>query len=155
MDVQCQYDVFQYVLVCFFSVCVAMVLRDMYMGLEQIRPYVPTLNQHLAEYLLLGGTPKVVNEYLVSGLVKEGIFKTRLDVIMGDLQFMNRSENTFKQLACSAVKVAGSTSSWKSLQKDADICSPTTVASYVDTPQNMLILSVFHQYDIESKRRLY
>ena len=128
---------------------------DMNMGIEQLRPYVPTLNQYLIEYLLTGGTPRVVNEYLDSGLVKEGTFKTYLDAMKSDLKSLNRSENTFKQLASSAVKVAGSTSSWKSLQKGTDIGSPGTVSSYVNTLQNMFILSVFYQYSIVSKRGLY
>ena len=128
---------------------------DMDMGIEQLCPYVPTLNRYLGEYLLTGGTPRVVNEYLDSGLVGEGTFKTYLDAIVGDLESTNRSENTLKQLAGSAVKVAGSTSSWKSLQKGTDIGSPATVSSYVDMLQNMFILSVFYQYSTESKRGLY
>ena len=128
---------------------------DMDMGIEQLRPYIPTLNRYLREYLLTGGTPRVVNEYLGSGMVEEGTFKTYLDAIVGDLESLNRSENTLKQLARSAVKVAGSTSSWKSLQKGTDIGSPATVSSYVNTLQNMFILSVFYQYNIESKRGLY
>ena len=128
---------------------------DLDMGIEQLRPYVPTLNRYLNEYLLTGGTPRVVNEYLGSGLIEEDTFRTYLDVILGDLQSLNRNQNMFKQLASSTVKVAGSTSSWRSLQKGTDIGSSTTVASYVDTLQNMFILSVFYQYNTESKRGLY
>ena len=128
---------------------------DMDKGIEQLRPFVPTLNKYLMEYLLTGGTPRVVNEYLGSGMVEEGTFKTYLDAIVGDLESLNRSRNTLMQLARSVVKVAGSTSSWRSLQKGTDIGSPDTVSSYVNTLQNMFVLSVFYQYNIESKRGLY
>ena len=125
------------------------------MAIEQLRPYVPKLNRHLKDYLLTGGTPKVVNEYLVSGWVEEGTFRTYLDAILGDLRSLNRNQSTFRQLVSSVIKAAGNTSSWRSLRKNTDIGSPDTVASYVDTLQNMFILSVFYQYSTESKRGLF
>ena len=128
---------------------------DLDAGVEQLRPYVPALNKHLQDYLLTGGTPRVVNEYLGSGWVSEETYKTYLDAILGDIRSLNRNPNIFKQLARSAVKVAGHTSSWTSLKKGTDIGNADTVASYVDTLQSMFILSVFYQYSVESKRGLY
>ena len=128
---------------------------DSNLTLEQIRPYIPLLNQHLRHYLLTGGMPMVVNEYLNRGMIKEGTYKIYLDTILGDIQSLNRNPNTFKQLAHSIIKTVGSTSSWRSLQKATDIGSQTTIASYVDTLQSMFVLSVFYQYSVESKRGLF
>lgn len=128
---------------------------DLDLSIEQLRSYVPTLNRHLKDYLLTGGTPRVVNEYLGGGSIGEGTFKVYLDAILGDLQSLNRNPNTFKQLARSVIKVIGNTSSWRSLQKNTDIGSQDTVSSYVDTLQSMFILSVFYQYSVESKRGLF
>lgn len=128
---------------------------DLDLGIEQLMPYVPMLNRYLEDYLLTGGTPRVVNEYLERGFVKEGTFKMYLDAILGDLRHLNRNSSTFKQICRSVISAIGSTSSWRSLQKNTDIGSQDTVASYVDTLQNMFILSVFYQYSTESKRGLF
>lgn len=128
---------------------------DLDLNIEQLRPYIPTLNRHLKDYLLTGGMPRVVNEYLSTGLVGEDTFATYLDSILGDLQSLNRNPNTLKRLVRSVIKAAGNTSSWRSLQKDTDIGSPATVSSYVDTLQNMFVLSVFYRYSVESKRGLF
>ncbi|MYG33522.1 MAG: ATP-binding protein [Cenarchaeum sp. SB0677_bin_16] len=125
------------------------------LGIEYLRPHIPKLNRYLMYYLQTGGTPRVINEYLSSGLVKENTFKTYLDAILGDLQSLNKNQNTFRRLIRSIIKAVGNTSSWKSLQKNTDIGSSDTVASYVDTLQNMFILSVFYQYSTESKRGLF
>ena len=128
---------------------------DLDLGIEQLMPYVPVLNRYLKDYLLTGGMPRVVNEYLERGLVKESTFKMYLDAILGDLRSLNRNSSTFKQLSRSVIRAIGSTSSWRSLQKNTDIGSPDTVASYVDTLQNMFILSVFYQYSTKSKSGLF
>ena len=128
---------------------------DVDMELERLQPFVPMLNRHLHAYLLTGGMPSVVNEYLGCGMIGEDTYRTHLDAILGDLQFLNRNPNTFKQLVRSISKTVGNTSSWRSLQKGTDIGSQMTVSSYVDTLQNMFVLSVFYRYSVESKRGLF
>lgn len=128
---------------------------DWDLHMEQLRPYIPALNQYLADYLLIGGMPKVVSEYLGNGFVGESTFSTHLDVMLGDLQSLSKNPNTLKQLARSIIKAAGGTSSWRSLQKDTDIGSQDTVSSYVGMLQSMFVLSVFYQYSVESKRGLF
>lgn len=128
--------------------------QDLDLSIEQLQSHVPALNRYLKDYLLTGGTPMVVNEYLSSGYVGESTFKIYLDAVLGELQSLNRNPNTFKQMAHNVIKTIGNTSSWRSLQKNTDIGSPDTISSYIDTLQNMFILSVFYQYSIESKRGL-
>lgn len=130
-------------------------MLDLSLDIEKLQPYVPMLNRHLRDYLLTGGIPRVVNEYLGTGMVGEDTFATYLDAILSDLQSLNRNQSTFKQLVRSVIKAIGSTSSWRSLQKGTDIGSPATVSSYVDTLQNMFVLSVFYRYSVESKRGLF
>lgn len=130
-------------------------ILEMDSDIEQLRSYVPVLNRHLKDYLLTGGTPRVVNEYLSTNSIGEGTFKVYLDAILGDLQSLNRNPHMFKQLARSVIKTIGNTSSWRSLQKHTDIGSQDTVSSYIDTLQHMFILSVFYQYSTESKRGLF
>lgn len=128
---------------------------DMDLYLDDIGSYVPALNRHLKDYLLTGGTPKVVNEYVGTGVIQEGTYDMYLDAILGDLQSMNKSRNTFMQLARNIIKVTGSTASWGSLQKYTDIGSQDTVSSYVDTLQSMFLLSIFYQYNTESGRAMF
>lgn len=123
--------------------------------IERLYAYVPKLNQHLHDYLLTGGTPKVVNEYVAKGHVTESTFATYLDAILGDLQSLRINENIFKQLVQNVLKTIGWTSSWRSLQKDTDIGGVSTVSSYVNTLQNMFVLSTLYQYSVKSKRGVF
>ena len=128
---------------------------DLDLSLDQLWPYIPELNQYLKDYLLTGGIPKIVHEYLDKGTIEEETFKIYLDTILGDLQSLGRKPNTFKQIVQGIIKVIGNISSWRSIQKSTDIGSSDTVSSYVEMLQSMFILSVFYQYGVEVKRGLF
>jgi len=123
--------------------------------LIQIQSYLPELNRYLIDYLITGGVPRIVNEYAEKGIIEEGVYTTYLDAILGDLHALNRNESIFRQLIQNVIKSIGWTSSWRSLQKNTDIGTQSTVSQYIDTLENMFILSVFYQYDSKSKRGLF
>jgi len=123
--------------------------------LEKIQAYLSELNQYFLDYMLTGGIPKAINQYVETGRIKEGTYTDHLNAILGDLVTLNKNENTFRQLVENIVKSIGWTSSWRSLRKDTDIGSENTVSQYGGTLEDMFIVSILYQYDSEKKKALY
>ena len=123
--------------------------------LENAQAYMSEINQCLLDYMLTGGIPKAVNQYASSKRIEEGIYTDHLNAILGDLNALNKSENTFKQMAENILKTVGWTSSWRSLKKNTDIGNESTVSQYVFMLENMFIISVMYQYNSEKKKATY
>jgi hypothetical protein len=49
--------------------------------------------------------PKVVDEYIKNGSIREEIYTTYLNVILGDLNSLHKNETMFRQLAANIIKV--------------------------------------------------
>lgn len=124
-------------------------------SLEELQTYLSDLNRLLADYMITGGIPRIVNEYANTHRIEEGSYTTYLDAILGDLNALNRDEKTFRQLIQNVILSIGLPNSWNSLKKNTDIGSHETIARYVDTLENMFILSVFYQYNHETKRAIF
>lgn len=122
--------------------------------IEDLQPYLNELNQYLIDYVITGGIPRVVNEYIETHKISEGTYTTYLDAIIGDLNSLNKHESVFRQLIQNVITSTGWPASWSSLQKNTDIGSKNTVAEYIDILTRMFILSVFYQYDSTNKRGL-
>lgn len=123
--------------------------------LDTLQAYLSELNQHLMEYMITGGIPRVVDEYVKTGQIDESTYTTYLNAVLGDLNSLSRNEVLFRQLIENVMKAIGWTTSWRSLQKDTDIGGQSTVIEYVNTLQEMFVLSVFYQYDSQKKRGLF
>lgn len=122
---------------------------------EELQGYLGDLNKYLFDYMLTGGIPRVVDEYVKRGQIDEGTYTTYLNAVLGDLNNLSRNETIFRQLVENVIKSIGWTTSWRSLQKDTDIGGQNTVPEYVNTLQEMFVLSVFYQYDSEKKKGLF
>jgi hypothetical protein len=123
--------------------------------LDELQAYLPDLNRHLEDYMLTGGIPKVIDEYMKNKYIPEAIYTRYLDSILGDLSSISRSHSLVKQLSGNIIKSIGWPTSWHSLQKDTDIGSVNTVVDHVSTMHDMFILSVFYQYDSKKKKALF
>lgn len=129
--------------------------RRIHPSLEKMQICVSGLNRCLFDYMLTGGIPEAVEQYARSNRVDEITYTDHLNAILGDLGALNKSTSMFEQLARCIVRASGWTSSWRSLRKDTDIGADSTVSSYVNTLEDMFIVSVMYRYDSERKRALY
>jgi uncharacterized protein len=123
--------------------------------LQQITLYSSKLEQYLTDYLLTGGIPRVIDEYLKKGYISESVYTTYFNSIIGDIHHLDIEEKKFKQLIACIIKSIGKPSSWESLKKDTDIGSLHTVSRYIDLLTDMFILTTFYQYNTKTKKPLY
>lgn len=120
--------------------------------LEEMFAYISTLNQYLLDYLITGGIPKVINEYLKNGEIHSSIYFTFFQYIIGDIHNLQHSERIFKRLMTHIIENIGFTLSYRDIQRNIDIGSSVTVEDYVNLLCNMFVLTLFYKYDSTQKR---
>jgi len=124
-------------------------------ALQNVYAYLPELDRCLQDYMLTGGVPKAINQYMDVKTISERTYVDQLDAILGDLGILNKSDSTFKQIAGGIIKSIGQTSSWRSFKKGTDIATENTVSQYVTTLEEMFVISILYQYDSEKKVATY
>jgi len=108
--------------------------------IKELSLYSKEIELLFKSYLMTGGIPKVADEYLRTGKISEGIYRTYVDVVLGDLVRWNKKETYLRQILRRIYQVAGNPVSWNTLKDDTDVSSHNTVADYVDTLKDSFIL---------------
>lgn len=103
------------------------------------------------EYLITGGFPLPVMDFIEHGYVKEETKRTYLDWIKGDLQKIGKSERYFKEVVRYLVGVRSSPISWISISRDTSINSPHTVESYISSMEMLFLIKTLYLLSPESK----
>ena len=116
---------------------------------NNLRRLTPELDALLDEYLLTGGIMVAVNEYAKSGRISSQIYDLYIRQIMGDMSRINRDERTAKRILASMLKKVGSSYSWNSIKKDADIPAQQTVDQYINILHNMFILNIVYKIELD------
>ncbi len=119
--------------------------------LEKLHNYQNELNELLHEYLLTGGTPKIVDEKIKNGFIDEPLYADYLDGFLGDWSLEGKDPTLLKQMIGEIIKSVGSLSSWNNISRDADIGSTHTVIDYVHTLQRLFAITVFFRYGHDKK----
>jgi len=113
------------------------------------------LEQLFQQYLITGGTARVAHEYLKHNEIRENIYKTYVDVVLGDLAKWGKRETYLRQVIGRIIETLGSQVGWNTLRQDTDIASHNTVAEYVDTLTDSFVLLYLHRYDTSHQRPAY
>jgi predicted AAA+ superfamily ATPase len=124
-------------------------------ALEKLIPQLDKLDRYLYEYLLTGGIPKAIDDYIKYGQINEYVYTTYLESILGDIQHLDIDARKFKKLVGNIIDDIGWPTSWNSLQKDTDIGSWSTVDRYMNLLSEMFIVIIYFQYDSKKKAPLY
>jgi hypothetical protein len=107
------------------------------------------------DYLLTGGIARVAHEYLEHGEISEEVYKTYVDVVLGDLVRWGKKEGYLRQVMTRVLETLGTPVGWNALKKETDIASHNTVADYVDTLADAFVLLYFHRYDASRQGPAY
>ena len=117
--------------------------------------FLKELNGHLQSYLLTGGMPRVVDDYQKTGKISEGVYRTYIDVVRGDLVKWGKRESYLRQVLTRVIEALGNPVGWNTLRQNTDIASHNTIADYVDALKDSFILIYLHQLDTTRKRPSY
>ena len=116
-------------------------------SLLELAAFQNELDRHFEDYLLTGGLPTPVNEFLKNGMIQDSVYQIYVDAIMGGLKRAERDASYMVQLVPNIIKSITTHTSWTSLKQNSDIASHHTVAEYVKALSEMFILLIFYRYD--------
>ncbi len=123
--------------------------------MKEIALYSKELQLLLSEYLITGGIPKVVNEYKTKGQIVEGVYKTYVDSVLGDLQRWGKRETYVRQIVSRVIDTMGNPVGWNTLRKDTDIASHATAADYIEHITDTFAMVYLHRLDLNQKNPAY
>jgi predicted AAA+ superfamily ATPase len=113
------------------------------------------LEKLFQDYLITGGTAKVVDEYLKHNEIPEHVYKTYIDVILGDLARWNKRESYIRQIINRVIETLGNPVGWNTLKQETDIAHHNTIAEYIDTLVDSFVLLYLYHYDVNQKAPAY
>lgn len=122
---------------------------------HELSYFTKEINNLFHNYLLTGGMPQVIDNYLKNNQIAENIYRTYVDVVIGDLARWNKRENYLRQILRRVIASLGNPIAWNALKKNTDIGSHNTVADYVTTLQDSFILLILYHYNINRRAPNY
>ncbi len=112
--------------------------------------FVDRLNEHLHEYLMVGGTPKIVDEKIRTNFVSSDLYLSYLNGIRGDWG-PSRNDVLLKQLTGAIIRSMGSGTSWNSLRLGAELNGGDAARDYTWLLNDLSLVYVIHRYGEKRK----
>lgn len=113
------------------------------------------LQKLFQNYLLTGGIARVTDEYLKHNEISENIYKTYVDVVLGDLAKWGKRDTYLRQVINRVLETSGTPIGWNTLRQGTDIASHNTVAEYIDTLSDSFVLHYLFCYDTNRNKPSY
>jgi hypothetical protein len=124
-------------------------------GVRKLLPFKRELDFLFDIYLITGGFPIVVNDYLEKRFVKgeEGmdaeLAETFIRIVLGDLSKHGKIEATGLQILQSISSSIGTRISFASLAKKLEGVTHPTIADYLETLEKSVLLQVIYSYNLD------
>ncbi len=123
--------------------------------INELRLYEKDIKSLFESYLITGGIPLAVDEYIRTGKIPESVYKIYVDSVLGDITRWDKKESYLRQILRRIFETIGNPISWNTLKENTDISSHNTVAEYVDIMKDSFVLYYLRFYDIAKKKSLY
>jgi len=115
--------------------------------LLELSAYQNELDEYFSNYLVTGGIPTAINEFLKNGFIQDSVYQIYIDSMIGDLRRANKDASYMVQLIPNVISSIGTPVSWSSLKENSDIGSHHTVEEYVKILSDMFVFSMFYRYN--------
>lgn len=125
--------------------------REIHEIIDDLNVHIDELNELLYEYMLTGGTPKIVDENIKNNQIVSDIYSEYLDGINGEWAAQKKDEILLRQFCGALIRALGSHISWNDLKQEAELGSHNTAIDYAHTLANLFVLSIFHRYGEKRK----
>jgi len=119
--------------------------------LDKLHAYQNELNDLLHEYMLTGGTPKIIDEKIKTTTIHESLYTNYLESVTGEWSALSKNETLLKQFCGAIIKSQSSHTSWNNLSKEAALGSSNTASDYAYTLKDLFVLSIIHLYGTDKK----
>ena len=125
--------------------------------LHKIYPFTEELKLLFNIYLLTGGFPQVINNYLKNinkgnKNIEDSIYEEIIRYILGEVTKVDKKEEIARQILMAALRRICSGFSYTSLSKEIENgIQHQTLLSYIDVMEKSFILQSLHSYDFNKK----
>lgn len=123
--------------------------------LQRLAFHKQQLNSLFETYLITGGIPSVINEYVTTNALSAREYNKYVTAIIGDLNRFNFKERYVKQLLKVVFSTMTTPVSWNSFTKDSDISSHHTVSDYMTAFEDTYLAGTVFRCDIQHKTHHY
>jgi hypothetical protein len=120
-----------------------------------LEPYLKDLQGLLEDYLLTGGVPRAVNNYISQGAIPEIVYSDYVSLILRDILRWGGNEAFLRQIMQRVIETLSSQVSWNALKDETEISTHDTVRWYVDVLKNSFVVSYVHQLDRDKEAPYY
>lgn len=110
-----------------FSIIRRLVSGEIDDALLEFSAFQNELDIHFQNYLITGGIPTAINEFIKNGFIQDSVYQIYIDSIVGDLRHANKDASYMIQLIPNVIKSITAPVSWGSLKDNSDIGSHHTV----------------------------
>jgi len=114
------------------------VLRSLARGeipssLRELELYLRDLQGLLEDYLVTGGIPRSIHNYVTSGRIPNVVYSDYVNLILRDISRWGGREVYLRQIAQRLVDTLASRVSWSALREDTEVANHETARTYVET----------------------
>ncbi|MFP4006203.1 MAG: ATP-binding protein [Candidatus Hadarchaeia archaeon] len=122
--------------------------------IQLAKPYLSDLNKLFEQYLITGGFPATVSQYLSEGSIDPSLYELYTRFVIGDICKWGKKENYLRSISAKLIDTISTKVGWDTIRKDTPINHHDTVKEYVKALKDSFILNIVHKCDPNKKRRL-
>jgi len=111
--------------------------------------FLRELNDLLEKYLVTGGFPNAIRDYVKYGKVSGGTISDFISSVVSEVNKLRRSETFLKLTIKGVIERASSDFSYHTLSKSFGVGTVKTAISYVELLQKLYLLEVLNQVDLQ------
>ncbi len=120
-------------------------------SVEQLFPYYDEIERLFYVYILTGGFPNAILDYVKNGQVSEGTYETLLRMLLGTLAKEKKSEDTARRIMEEISALGTGRTDFFSIAKVTDL-HHNTVRNYLELLEKSRTIYTLYAWDIEKKR---
>jgi predicted AAA+ superfamily ATPase len=120
-------------------------------NIKEMIPYFDDLEPIFYSYLISGGFPDAILEYLKKGRINERTYETMIRLFLGVLSKENKSEEIGRQIMEKILNSMGSRLDFITIASEIGI-HHNTVREYIELLENSRIIYLLPAWDINKKR---
>ena len=123
--------------------------------INELNLYEKDIKPLLESYLITGGIPLAVDEYMRTGKISESVYRIYADSVLGDIIRWDKKESYLRQILRRVFETIGNPISWNTLKENTVISSHNTVAEYIDILKDSFVLYYLSFYDTAKNKPIY
>lgn len=120
--------------------------------IQQLSLYKKKLDGLLDIYLLTGGIPSTINEFMTKNEISTNLFNIYLTATLGDLHRYGYKETYFKQIMREIFNAIPNPTSWNNFTKTTEVKSHNTVQDYITALEELYVANICYRCSIHDNK---